>query len=340
MWCIAGDDIQSERLGRGARTRHTVKPRQRVDEGKGPVRPIGSISVLAIVGALALAGTASASTLAVNGGALRFDAGKGEANNVDLRDGGGQTTVTDSGSIIHAGNGCTQVTPHRGVLPAARGLRRPGRRHDAGRPQRQSPARSRSLSAASPSTAAQETTPSATRPSRAPTSTADSATTPSPCTPTSAGASTSTAASGATRSPPSRRSGTVDGGLGDDDITLTTFVNPVRVGGLRRPGRRHDHGRPGHRTWASSTAGWATIGSRPARWRSWPRLTGGFGDDRIISAARHQHDQRWVRPRLHRRRRRRRHDRLRRRHRPLRQVRGRHRQQLRDRPGLTRARPV
>ena len=92
-------------------------------KGKGPVRPIGSISVLAIVGALALAGRRSASTLAVDrGGTLRFDAAKGEANNVDLRDGGGQTTVTDSGSIIHAGNGCTQVTPHQASCPLPGGF--------------------------------------------------------------------------------------------------------------------------------------------------------------------------------------------------------------------------
>jgi Ca2+-binding RTX toxin-like protein len=87
------------------------------------VRPIGSISVLAIVGGLALAASASASTLAVDsGGTLRFDAARGEANNVDLRDGGGQTTVTDSGSIIQAGNGCTQVTPHQASCPLPGGF--------------------------------------------------------------------------------------------------------------------------------------------------------------------------------------------------------------------------
>jgi hypothetical protein len=87
------------------------------------VRPIGSISVLAIAGALTLAASASASTLAVDGaGTLHFDAAKGENNNVDLRDGGGQTTVTDSGSVIHAGNGCTQVTPHQASCPLPGGF--------------------------------------------------------------------------------------------------------------------------------------------------------------------------------------------------------------------------
>jgi hypothetical protein len=85
------------------------------------VRSIGRFSSLAIVGMLACVGPASASTLAVDsGGALRFSAAKGEVNYVNLKDVGFQTVVKDSGSIVHVGYGCTQVTPHQGActLPA------------------------------------------------------------------------------------------------------------------------------------------------------------------------------------------------------------------------------
>jgi Ca2+-binding RTX toxin-like protein len=88
--------------------------------GEGPVRPIGSFSVLAIAGMLAFVGSASASTLAVDrGGTLRFSAGWWEANHVNATDvgTGGATVVTDPGSIIHVGNGCVQVTPHEGSCP-------------------------------------------------------------------------------------------------------------------------------------------------------------------------------------------------------------------------------
>jgi len=86
------------------------------------VRPIGSISVLSVVGTLVVAASASASTLAVdNGGTLRFTAARGEANNVNLQDVGLQTVVTDSGSILQAGAGCTQVSAHQAscALPAS-----------------------------------------------------------------------------------------------------------------------------------------------------------------------------------------------------------------------------
>jgi len=58
---------------------------------------------------------ASASTLAVDaGGTLRFHAAWGEVNNVNASDIGSPNTmvVTDSGSTIHASNGCVQVSAH------------------------------------------------------------------------------------------------------------------------------------------------------------------------------------------------------------------------------------
>jgi hypothetical protein len=80
------------------------------------MRSIGSLAILAIVGTLAVVGPASASTLAMDSsGTLRFRAAWGEANHVNLADVGLQTVVTDSGSIIHVGYGCTQVTPHEGT---------------------------------------------------------------------------------------------------------------------------------------------------------------------------------------------------------------------------------
>jgi Ca2+-binding RTX toxin-like protein len=80
------------------------------------MRSMGWLSILAMVGTLAVVGSASASTLAVDGaGTLRFSAAWGEANHVNLADRGLQTVVTDSGSIIHVGPGCTQVTPHEGT---------------------------------------------------------------------------------------------------------------------------------------------------------------------------------------------------------------------------------
>lgn len=83
------------------------------------MRSIGWVSVLAIAGLLAVAGSASASTLAVDaGGTLRFNAGRGEVNHVDLNDLVGlQTVVTDTGSNITVGAGCVQVTPHQGACP-------------------------------------------------------------------------------------------------------------------------------------------------------------------------------------------------------------------------------
>jgi Ca2+-binding RTX toxin-like protein len=83
------------------------------------MRFMGSGSVLAIAGLLAVAGSASASTLAVDrGGTLRFTAAAGEVNSVNATDlNGPATAVTDPGSIITVGNGCIQVTPHEGQCP-------------------------------------------------------------------------------------------------------------------------------------------------------------------------------------------------------------------------------
>lgn len=83
------------------------------------MRRIASVAILAIAGLLAVAGSAPASTLAVDrGGTLRFTAAKGEVNHVDLSDPlAVQTVVTDSGSTITVGNGCMQVTAHQGVCP-------------------------------------------------------------------------------------------------------------------------------------------------------------------------------------------------------------------------------
>jgi Ca2+-binding RTX toxin-like protein len=83
------------------------------------MRSIGAFSVLAIAGLLAVAGSASASTLAVDsGGTLRFTAARGEVNHVDLNDlAGPQTVVTDTGSTINVGAGCVPVTPHQASCP-------------------------------------------------------------------------------------------------------------------------------------------------------------------------------------------------------------------------------
>ena len=166
------------------------------------MRRIGSISVLAIAGLLAVAGSASASTLAVDrGGTLRFAAAKGEVNNVDLSDPlAGQTVVTDSGSTITAGNGCMQVTPHRHCpMPA-------GFDQDVAIDLADGDDFAHAFKVTSGHIAIDGgagATPSRTCPSSAPTSTAGRATTPSPCTPTSAAASTSTATRAMTRSTPS-----------------------------------------------------------------------------------------------------------------------------------------
>jgi len=246
------------------------------------VRPIGSISVLAIVSALALAASASASTLAVDGGGtLRFDAAKGETNNVDLRDGGGQTTVTDSGSIIHAGNGCTQVTPHEASCPLPGGfgdqdvVMTLADRNDVARASKFLFGRIAVDGGAGNDTIGDFPQSGANVDGGL----GDDIITVRP----NFGGSvdvhgglgrdsiTATAASGA-----------VDGGLGDDDITLTNFVNPAvsaAYGGLGDDTITADQ-----RTDMGLIDGglgddWISTGPLAVV----AQLTGGFGDDRIVS---------------------------------------------------------
>lgn len=72
--------------------------------------------------ALAAASSASASTLAVDsGGTLRFTAARGEANAVNATDlsSPGTMVVTDTGSHIRVGNGCVAVTWHEGQCAVA-----------------------------------------------------------------------------------------------------------------------------------------------------------------------------------------------------------------------------
>ena len=253
-----------------------------MEEGKGPVRPIGSISVLAIVGMLALAASASASTLAVDsGGTLRFDAAKGEANNVDLRDGGGQTTVTDSGSIIHAGNGCTQVTPHQASCPLPGGF---GDQNVAMTlADRNDVARAFKVSfghIAIDGGAGNDTI------SDSPQSGAnvdgglgDDTITVHP---NFGGSVDVNGGLGRDSITAVSASGTVDGGPGDDDITLTNFVNPAvsaAHGGLGDDTITADQG---------TNMGLIDGGLGDDRISTGPlavvaQLTGGFGDDRIVS---------------------------------------------------------
>ena len=246
------------------------------------MRPIGSISVLAIVGALALAASASASTLAVDrGGTLRFDAAKGETNNVDLRDGGGQTTVTDSGSIIHAGSGCTQVTPHEASCPLPPGFA--GQDVAMTLADRNDVARAFKVSfgrVAIDGGAGNDTI------SDSPQSGADVDGGLGDDTitvhPNFGGSVDVHGGLGRDSITATSASGTVDGGLGDDDITLTTFVNPgvsAAYGGLGDDTITADQ---------ATNMGLIDGGLGDDRISTGPlavvaQLTGGLGDDRIVS---------------------------------------------------------
>ena len=245
------------------------------------MRPIGSISVLAIVGTLALAASASASTLAVNGGVLRFDAAKGETNNVDLRDGGGQTTVTDSGSIIHAGSGCTQVTPHEASCPLPPGFA--GQDVAMTLADRNDVARAFKVSfgrVAIDGGAGNDTI------SDSPQSGADVDGGLGDDTitvhPNFGGSVDVHGGLGRDSITAASASGTVDGGLGDDDITLHTFLNPAfsaAYGGLGDDTITAD---------LATNMGLIDGGLGDDRIATGPQavvaqLTGGFGDDRIVS---------------------------------------------------------
>jgi Ca2+-binding RTX toxin-like protein len=246
------------------------------------VRPIGSISVLAIVGGLALAASASASTLAVDsGGTLRFDAARGEANNVDLRDGAGQTTVTDSGSIIHAGNGCTQVTPHQASCPLPGGfgdqdvVMTLADRNDAARAFKVGFGHIAIDGGAGNDTISDSPQSGAN---------VDGGLGDDTITvhPNFGGAVDVHGGLGRDSITAVSASGTVDGGLGDDDIALTNFVNPTvsaAYGGLGDDTITADQG---------TNMGLIDGGLGDDRISTGPlavvaQLTGGFGDDRIVS---------------------------------------------------------
>jgi Ca2+-binding RTX toxin-like protein len=246
------------------------------------VRPIGSISVLAIVGALALAAGASASTLAVDGGGvLRFDAARGETNNVNLRDGGGQTTVTDSGSVIHAGNSCTQVTPHEASCPLPAGFG--GQDVAINLADRNDVARAFKVSfgrVAIDGEAGNDTIDDA------PQSGADVDGGPGDDTvtvhPNFGGGVDVHGGLGRDTIAAFSASGTVAGDLGDDQITLTNFVNPAvsaAYGGLGDDTITADK---------ATSMGLIDGGLGDDRISTGPQaivaqMAGGLGDDRIIS---------------------------------------------------------
>jgi Ca2+-binding RTX toxin-like protein len=246
------------------------------------VRPIGSISILAIVGGLALAASASASTLAVDsGGTLRFDAASGETNNVDLRDGAGQTTVTDSGSIIHAGNGCTQLTPHQASCPLPGGfgdqdvVMTLADRNDAARAFKVGFGHIAIDGGAGNDTISDSPQSGAN---------VDGGLGDDTITvhPNFGGAVDVHGGLGRDSITAVSASGSVDGGLGDDDITLTNFVNPAvsaAYGGLGDDTVTADQG---------TNMGLIDGGLGDDRISTGPlavvaQLTGGFGDDRIVS---------------------------------------------------------
>jgi Ca2+-binding RTX toxin-like protein len=81
-----------------------------------------AVAVCVAAGAclLGTAASASASKLWVDpSGTLRFSAAQGEINHVDATDlgTGGFTVITDPGSTVHVGVGCTAVTSHQGRCP-------------------------------------------------------------------------------------------------------------------------------------------------------------------------------------------------------------------------------
>jgi Ca2+-binding RTX toxin-like protein len=247
------------------------------------VRPIGSISVLAIVGTLGLAAGASASTLAVDrGGTLHFDAGRGEANNVDLRDGGGLTTVTDSGSTIHAGNGCTQVSAHEATCPLPPNfgdqdvVMTLADRNDVARASKLTFGHIAIDGGSGNDTIGDFPQSGADVDGGL----GDDTITVRP----NFGGSVDVHGDlGRDSITATAASGTVDGGAGDDDITLTNFVNPAvsaAYGGLGDDTITADQ---------ATDMGLIDGGLGDDRISTGPlavvaRLTGGFGDDRIVSA--------------------------------------------------------
>ena len=62
---------------------------------------------------------AHASTVRVAGGELRYVAGPGETNVVDVTHGGGRLNITDAGATIAAHRGCKRAGPHTATCRAA-----------------------------------------------------------------------------------------------------------------------------------------------------------------------------------------------------------------------------
>ncbi|HEX6460691.1 MAG TPA: calcium-binding protein [Thermoleophilaceae bacterium] len=75
--------------------------------------------VLLAVLVCASAPAAQASSARVTGGALRYVAGRGETNVVDVTKSRGVLHVTDPGAAISANQGCTRVGPHYATCRAA-----------------------------------------------------------------------------------------------------------------------------------------------------------------------------------------------------------------------------
>jgi len=69
-------------------------------------------------GMAANAAPAAASTVALDGPTLTYDAAPGEANRVTVTQAGGVLTVTDTGATVTAGSGCSVVTSTKATCPA------------------------------------------------------------------------------------------------------------------------------------------------------------------------------------------------------------------------------
>ena len=247
------------------------------------MRPIGSISMVTVVAMLAVAGTASASTLAVDkGGTLRFTAARGEANNVNLQSVGLQTVVTDSGSVIHAGNGCMQVSAHQASCPLPASFSQDvamtlGDRNDAALAFKISDG-SVAIDGGLGDDTIQDSPQVGANVDGGP---GDDTITVHP----NFGASVDVHGGlGRDRITAISASGTVDGGIGDDTITLTTFVEPS-------PGASAAFGGLGDDTITADGAtamglidgGLGDDRISTGEFSAVAEMRGGFGDDRITS---------------------------------------------------------
>jgi Ca2+-binding RTX toxin-like protein len=68
-----------------------------------------AVAIAAVGLSSAWVSSAPAATVAVNGGAIAYEAGGGEANQLTVRDDFGGTTFTDAGATIEPGAGCTAL---------------------------------------------------------------------------------------------------------------------------------------------------------------------------------------------------------------------------------------